>query len=52
VTAGNIFIMAWTASWLFCLWFMLYPDAVAEATASERELLQLVDCAVELALVH
>ena len=30
-------------------WFMLYPNAVAEATADERELLQLADCAIELA---
>ena len=28
---------------------MLYPNAVAEATADERELLQLADCAIELA---
>jgi hypothetical protein len=30
-------------------WFTMYPNAIAEATASERELLQLADCAVELA---
>lgn len=33
-------------------WFMLYPNAVGEATADERELLQLADCAVESSLMH
>jgi hypothetical protein len=41
--------MAGTASRLFSLWFMLYPNAIAEPTASERELLELAHCAVELA---
>jgi hypothetical protein len=31
---------------------MLYPNAIAEATASERELLELADCAIESALVQ
>ncbi len=46
---GDISSMAGTASRLFCLWFILSPNAVGEATVSERELLQLADSAVELA---
>jgi hypothetical protein len=48
VTVGDISSMAGTASRLFRLWFMLYLSAEAEATAEERELLELADCAEEL----